>query len=607
MSGDATISVSAKPTASETNPTAAGKSAFTFTRVGGDLSSSLDVAYSLSGTATDTADYGHLSGIVHFAAGARSAVVALLPVDDAVGEGAETVIATITPADGIIVSAAKGSATVTIADNESVVGVTAVDGKSKESGDPAKDKGSFKISRTGGLSNPVTVEFVLGGTADAGDYVLSLNGTPVTNTVTIPAGVAFVTLVVTPADDTTLESEDALTLTLVPDDVSNPTYSLAAGKTSAAMTIGDNDSVPTVTISAPDADADESGGTGTYTFTRTGSTANDLVVSFQRIGTAGAGDYKLYVPGTNTIFTGNSITIPAGSSSISLELRAINDSAADFGELATLKLVAKPTYNLLGAATQLATVTIADDEPIVTIEATDASAAEPGTDTGTFRITRTGSTLLPLDIKLTKSGKAIGNTDYVDLGSIVTIPAGETFIDLTVYPLLDIATNEGVESLTLSLSPGSTFGVDPATKSATVDIADATLLPTGPDVVPVKVTFARSNVSIGNPGEMNITVSVTNFGTSTAYGVEMYVYINQQHDVYGDNYVLLGHFYGGNGGYTLAPGATKTLTAATHFTNLDPGEEGEYYLEVDVYTSSTDLNEDNNFYLTSDQQFTVVP
>src|SRR5947209_14992832 len=62
--------------------------------------------------------------------------------------------------------------------------------------------------------------------------------------------------------------------------------------------------------------------------------------------------------------------------------------------------------------------------PTVTIAATDATASEPGTNTGTVTLTRTGSTTAPLTVNLTVGGTATNGVDYTTLASSVTIAAG---------------------------------------------------------------------------------------------------------------------------------------------------------------------------------------
>ena len=97
--------------------------------------------------------------------------------------------------------------------------------------------------------------------------------------------------------------------------------------------------------------------------------------------------------------------------------------------------------------------------PVVTITATDASAAEEGSDPGTFTLTRTGETIDDLVVYFsiaTGAGEATNDVDYQEQASAgplpasATIPAGETTVAITIVPV-DDAEIEGPETVTLTL------------------------------------------------------------------------------------------------------------------------------------------------------------
>src|SRR6185312_12325585 len=64
------------------------------------------------------------------------------------------------------------------------------------------------------------------------------------------------------------------------------------------------------------------------------------------------------------------------------------------------------------------------EKPIVSVVAPDSLASEPGTDTGTFTISRTGSTAAPLTVHYSLGGTAKNGVDYQTLSGSATIPAG---------------------------------------------------------------------------------------------------------------------------------------------------------------------------------------
>jgi Type I phosphodiesterase / nucleotide pyrophosphatase/Fibronectin type III domain len=103
--------------ASAPNATEAGTPGeFTVMRTG-DTSADLVVRYAVSGTATNGLDYGTLSGTATIPAGSASTVFSVSPIEDALNEGNETVVAAIT-ADAAYGVGSPSSATVTIADND---------------------------------------------------------------------------------------------------------------------------------------------------------------------------------------------------------------------------------------------------------------------------------------------------------------------------------------------------------------------------------------------------------------------------------------------------------------------------------------------------------
>jgi hypothetical protein len=108
-------------------------------------------------------------------------------------------------------------------------------------------------------------------------------------------------------------------------------------------------------------------------------------------------------------------------------------------------------------------------EPVVTIAATDAAAAEPA-DPGVFMVTRTGSTTASLDVFYTVTGTATNGTDYTVLAGSVTIPAGQSSAAVVVGPI-DDSDVEGPETVILTLVDAAGYSVG-TSNTATVTIGD---------------------------------------------------------------------------------------------------------------------------------------
>lgn len=107
---------------------------------------------------------------------------------------------------------------------------------------------------------------------------------------------------------------------------------------------------------------------------------------------------------------------------------------------------------------------------LVTIAASDADASETGANAGTFRVSRTGDVTSGLAVTFDTSGNASAGDYTPALGASVLIPAGASFVDITITPV-DDSTAEGPETLTLTLTDGAQYDLGtPA--AATVTIAD---------------------------------------------------------------------------------------------------------------------------------------
>jgi N-acetylneuraminic acid mutarotase len=108
--------------------------------------------------------------------------------------------------------------------------------------------------------------------------------------------------------------------------------------------------------------------------------------------------------------------------------------------------------------------------PVVTFSDNTADAKEQGLDRGTWVISRTGSTASSLTVKYNTGGTAISGTDYEVLSGTITIPAGQSSVQLVVRPKEDTLV-EGTETVVVTLAPNAAYTVG-ASNTATCPIAD---------------------------------------------------------------------------------------------------------------------------------------
>jgi hypothetical protein len=107
--------------------------------------------------------------------------------------------------------------------------------------------------------------------------------------------------------------------------------------------------------------------------------------------------------------------------------------------------------------------------PTVTITATDATATEKPLTTGTFALSRTGSTAAVLTVYYTMGGSTTSGSDYTALPGRVDIPRGASTATITVTPIDDKVV-EGGETAVLTLSADAAYAVG-APGRATITLA----------------------------------------------------------------------------------------------------------------------------------------
>jgi PKD repeat protein len=430
-----------------------------------------------------------------------------------------------------------------------VVTVMATDANASESGDP----GIFTLSRTGDTSGALTVNYSLGGTAVNGTDYQTLSGT-----VTIAAGASAATVTVSPIDDTQVEGDETVVITLSADaayDVGTPG--------SATVTIADNDGTPppnepVISLSASDPDGSETGpDSGAIRFHRTGDTSQAIQVSWTFSGTASNGvDYQ-QLPTTSPF--------PAGLADADLTITPIDDAEVEGDETVVVTLVAGPGYSV--GSPNSAIVTIHDNDqpppsqPTVTVVAADADASEQGSDPGTFAISRTGSTESALTVNYSLSGTAVNGTDYEPLPASVIIAAGTSSATVTVSPIDDTLV-EGDETVVLTVSPDAAYTIgSPA--NATVTLHDNDAAPPPPPVANFSANptsgQAPLTVQFTDQSSGSITTRDWNFGDGAAHS-------SAQNPA---------HTYNTAGDYTVTltvtgSGGSNSKSVTIHVTNPPP-------------------------------------
>lgn len=229
-----------RPDASEAGPTAGE---FTFTRT--SSGAPLTVNYTVGGTATPGDDYAALPGSFTFGATETVKTVAVVPVDDYIAETTETVILTISDSPNY---QHGGSATITIADNEAPqLSITNI---STQMYERVNDYATFRVTRLGDLNaGSFSANLAFSGTAvrDA-DYTVDALGT-------FDPGVQSLTFRIFPVEDTELEGDETVTVSIAPAGAGE--YGVGS-PSSASITLVDATKPPETVLFADDFSTDSS-------------------------------------------------------------------------------------------------------------------------------------------------------------------------------------------------------------------------------------------------------------------------------------------------------------------------------------------------------------
>ncbi len=204
----------------------------------------------------------------------------------------------------------------------------------------------YTFTRSGVTTNPLTVNYTLGGTATLNtDYTR----TGTTNTVTFAAGSSTATVTVDPTADTTVESDETVILTLA----TGTGYTV--GTTTPVMGTITNDDVtlPSITLAVAPSSVTEDGTTNlVYTFTRTGSTTSALTANYTVGGTATNGTDYTSIP--------TSVTFAAGSATATVIVDPTADTTVESDETVVLTLASGTGYTV--GTTAAVTGTITNDD-----------------------------------------------------------------------------------------------------------------------------------------------------------------------------------------------------------------------------------------------------
>ena len=253
---------------------------------------------------------------------------------------------------------------------------------------------------------------------------------------TFPAGVLSTSLYLRTVDDSVIEDDGTVTLTVLPRP-SDSLYPVLVQGTKT-MTVRDDDALPTVTVSADVASVRE-GSELTFTLNRTKAPGEH--VRWMPVWLEISDPLGILPPGTSL---NQFLVIPGGRTKQEFSLQIIDDEVAEFDTNITVTVLPPNQTSdapYLVGAPDSATIEVVDDEdPIVSVSAV-ASTVTEGSD-AQFRFSRVGSAKSSLTVDV----NIFGHYKIMSRATRRLVENLGPFPDTTV--ILDVGMTEAILSLT---------------------------------------------------------------------------------------------------------------------------------------------------------------
>ena len=300
----------------------------------------------------------------------------------------------------------------------------------------------IKVSRTGDVSGSVSVDFATSDlTATAGSDYTAANGT-----LNFAPGELSKNISIPIVNDNVFENgNETFTLAL-----SNPTSAaILTAPNATTITISDNDFKPTIFV--PQAIRVVEGNSGSNNLTVTVRLSNltiePVTVDYATAnGTAAAGNDYVAASGT--------VTLPAGSSSVTVNVPITGDTTVEPDENFTITLSNATNVNFISSP--VGTVTIANDDANVQINNAAVSVNESA-GFATVTVTRVGDTSRVASVEY-------ATTDTAGLQSCTLANSNKYRSVVTTEPQLDVCSLRLVKPRRPSSFPSLTMRSSKATK-----------------------------------------------------------------------------------------------------------------------------------------------
>ena len=389
--------------------------------------------------------------IFSFAPGETSREIAVYPVDNDMVEPDETFTISIDVLSGPV--SAGEPTTVTLTDDDEGVIYIVYNGSDKQVEEG--ERGEIAIYMSKPNKEDVTVDFIVGGTATAGEDYVALS-----QRVTIPADVTYVTAHVDTVDDALGEGTETVKFVLA-NPVGN-SVSLEPNLSDHTMKIMDNDPfAPEASIVAL-ADSITEGGIAYFTITLDPAPVVDFFpVS---ITTVNSNNYE-------TRTSSNTVNVPSGGVA-TYSWHTWDDDDDETGETLEIRLNADDSYTVSSTHGSAMVNVIDNDLPKPVVSITGGSAITEGGD-ATFTITASAAhpDAPSGDLSVGVSITVIGSSEITTESETVTVSPGDS-VTLTIPTTDDAIPDRANGSVTAMLNFSDGYARSASQRMATVSVLD---------------------------------------------------------------------------------------------------------------------------------------
>ena len=383
----------------------------------------------------------------------NSGILELVTIDDEIDEAVGTVTVTILSNPDLVYEIAESpgnSASMRIEDNDASPVVSIIAGDSVFESDNAV----YTLTMT----NLTATDRVINLTLDQGEsnFIDQSLTTYPNSTVIISAGATDVELNIPLVDDDLAEPNGEILVTLN----SGEEYQIDEESNSAVVIVEDNDSIPTVSITA-DADQSEAN-SAVFNINATSKSDLDLVINFEI--SEELGDF---LADLNPV----SITLPAESLTVPINIAIVDDSEIETDGRIRVSILAGTGYEVAAQPDQSAAVNILDDDAPtgISVQAQHDSIIEG--ETATFQVTSSNilQESIEVNVSIDQTGNIIENSP---IERVVTLDSANRIGTISVQTEADLVWEfDGVLTATITPDDNYTIAPEPA-HSASIDVLD---------------------------------------------------------------------------------------------------------------------------------------